>query len=130
MLIRHLLTKFRTSLYPYLSLGFATGIVSTSRDSIEAMYEIAPFKRHKRHGMRGYQWPAFDLGGFGGHGGMGGLGGYPVWDSGFDTPYYDVPGSVEQATRSHVEAQTEFEKAKEKYEEAKKKFEECEKKGK
>ncbi|KAI4919267.1 hypothetical protein J4E85_009525 [Alternaria conjuncta] len=78
--------------------------------------------------MRGYQWPAFDLGGFGGHGGMGGLGGYPVWDSGFDTPYYDVPGSVEQATRSHVEAQTEFEKAKEKYEEAKKKFEECEKK--
>ncbi|KAI4946412.1 hypothetical protein J4E91_007098 [Alternaria rosae] len=78
--------------------------------------------------MRGYEWPAFDLGGFGGHGGMGGLGGYAAWNTGFNTPYYDVPGSVEQATRSHVEAQTEFEKAKEKYEEAKKKFEECEKK--
>ncbi|KAH6868229.1 hypothetical protein BKA58DRAFT_458891 [Alternaria rosae] len=92
------------------------------------MYETSPFKRHKRNTMRGYEWPAFDLGGFGGHGGIGGLGGYAAWNTGFDTPYYDVPGSVEQATRSHVEAQTEFEKAKEKYEEAKKKFEECEKK--
>jgi patatin-like phospholipase/acyl hydrolase len=40
----------------------------------------------------------------------------------------ELPSSVEDATRAHVEATIDFEKAKEKFEEAKKKFEDCEKK--
>jgi hypothetical protein len=51
----------------------------------------------------------------------------PSWDHGFNF-VEDIPNSVEQATREHVEAQKECEKAKEKYEEAKKQFEECEEK--
>ncbi|KAG9195098.1 hypothetical protein G6011_00218 [Alternaria panax] len=89
------------------------------------MYQMAPYRRQKR----GFGWkydthPAFDLANYSGVGGLSG----PRWNGGFDTQHYDPLGIVEQATRSHVEAQNEFEKAKEKYEEAKKKYEECEKK--
>ncbi|CAN9380468.1 unnamed protein product [Alternaria alternata] len=85
---------------------------------------MAPYRRQKRgFGWQYDNYPAFDIAA-----NFGGVGGYG-WNSSFDTQYYDLPGTVEQATRSHVEAQNEFEKAKEKYEEAKKKYEECEKKG-
>ncbi|CAN9386582.1 unnamed protein product [Alternaria alternata] len=85
---------------------------------------MAPYRRQKRgFGWQYDNYPAFDIAA-----NFGGVGGYG-WNSSFDTQYYDLPGTVEQATRSHVEAQNDFEKAKEKYEEAKKKYEECEKKG-
>jgi hypothetical protein len=88
------------------------------------MYQMAPYRRQKRgFGWQYDNYPAFDIAA-----NFGGVGGYG-WNSSFDTQYYDLPGTVEQATRSHVEAQNEFEKAKEKYEEAKKKYEEFEKKG-
>jgi hypothetical protein len=93
------------------------------------MYNVAPFRRNKRNFGRVCDYPAFDLANFGSYGSMSDLGGYGAWNTSFDTPFYDMPGTVEQATRSHVEAQNAFEKAKEKYEEAKKKFEDCEKKG-
>ncbi|CAN9355635.1 unnamed protein product [Alternaria alternata] len=84
---------------------------------------MAPYRRQKRgFGWQYDNYPAFDIAA-----NFGGVGGYG-WNSSFDTQYYDLPGTVEQATRSHVEAQNDFEKAKEKYEEAKKKYEECEKK--
>jgi hypothetical protein len=54
----------------------------------------------------------------------------PLYGYGYGLGYgdYDMPNSVEQATRVHASAQAESEKAKEKYEEAKKKYEECEEK--
>ena len=74
------------------------------------MYQMAPYRRQKRgFGWQYDNYPAFDIAA-----NFGGVGGYG-WNSSFDTQYYDLPGTVEQATRSHVEAQNEFEKAKEKY---------------
>jgi F0F1-type ATP synthase membrane subunit b/b' len=94
------------------------------------MYEMAHFGWKKRNFERMYEnYPASDLANFGGIGGLGGWCRYGPWNGGFESRYYDLPGTVEQATRSHVEAQNDFEKSKEKYEEAKKKYEECEKKG-
>ncbi|KAF1832301.1 hypothetical protein BDW02DRAFT_600094 [Decorospora gaudefroyi] len=92
------------------------------------MYDIAPFagRRRRRNFDQIYDtYPAFDLHNFGG------LSGYGPWNGGWDHSHFNFNNtehSVEQATRAHVEAQSEFSKAKEKYEEAKKKFEECEEK--
>lgn len=129
MLTHLLLTTFRILFYPRLSLGSVNYRLPLSQSSC-AMYEMAPFRRPKRNfGWKYDNYPAFDIANFGGVGALGGLSGVYGWNGGFDTQHYDVPGTIEQATRSHVEAQNDFEKAKEKYEEAKKKYEECEKKG-
>lgn len=60
---------------------------------------------------------------------------YGAYDGMFDpTPSFsyvygsELPNNIEDATRAHMEAQIEYEKAKEKYDEAKKQFEDCEKK--
>jgi len=47
--------------------------------------------------------------------------------SAYDHHYQQDPANcIEDATRAHVAAKSEYDKAKEKYEEARKKFEECE----
>jgi hypothetical protein len=102
------------------------------------MYDIAPMGRRRNRGLNRMMYeqyaPPFGLGGYGEAGGIGGLGGingYGAWNL-WDPSYYafpeDVSNNVEKATRAHVEAQKECEKAKEKFDEAKKKFEECEEK--
>ena len=92
------------------------------------MYDITSFQPRRHRGFpRIYDAPSpFDLASF--RGGFGALGSFDSWNNTWDTQSFDSPNNIEQATRQHVAAQKDMEKAKEKYEEAKKKFEECEKK--
>lgn len=92
------------------------------------MYDMTHFGHRRRAGRlpRVYDtFPTLDMTSFGGFSNIGGYG--AAWNN-WEHPPQDLPDEIEKATRDHMEAQMECDKAKEKFEEAKKKFEESEKK--